>query len=154
MRFSHFLILALIVISSFIARPGNATAAPDVGQALTTWKAAVESGKLKDVMKLYDKKAMMIPTFAQSPLTKYEQIQEYYKVVLANEGIHVEILESHPRIFGDIAIDDGRYELSYIQEGEEVSVPARFTFVYQLEGGKWLIIDHHASQMPDKREKK
>ena len=53
-----------------------------------------------------------------------------------------------------MATNDGRYELSYTQEGEEVSIPARFTFVYQLQNGQWKIVGQHASQMPDKREKK
>ena len=74
--------------------------------------------------------------------------------MVVNEGVHVEILESHPRVFGNIAVNDGRYELSYTQEGEEISIPARFTFVYQLEGGQWIIVDQHASRMPDASEKK
>ncbi len=158
MKPTHFarnlLVAALIAASAFIAKPSDAASKPDVATALTTWKAAVESGKLEDIMKLYDKKAVMISTFAQAPFTKRSEIEEYFKLVVVNENIKVDILESHPRVFGDIAIDDGRYEIGYTQEGEEVSIPARFTFVYQLQGDKWMIIDQHASQMPDKREKK
>ena len=55
--------------------------------------------------------------------------------------------------YGDIAITDGRYALSYMQEGEEISIPARFTFVYKRVGSQWIIIDQHASQMPDTRSK-
>lgn len=148
------LLVTLLTASALYAKPSVASAKPNPSVALSNWKDAVESRKLSAVMKLYDNDAVMIPTFAQSPLLKRSQIEEYFKVVLANDGVHVDILESHPRILGDIAIDDGRYELSYTQEGEQVSIPARFTFVYQLDGDKWMIIDHHASQMPDKREKK
>jgi len=162
MNFSHFLrnflILALIVSSAFIAKSSDAASKaaskPDVAIALNTWKAAVESGDLKEIMKLYATDAMMISTFAQAPLTKRSQIEDYFKLVLANEGVRVDILESHPRNYGDIAINDGRYELSYVQEGEEISIPARFTFVYKRVGSQWIIIDQHASQMPDTREKK
>lgn len=150
----NLLILSLIVSSSFLAKPSDAASSPDVAAALDAWKAAVESGDLKDIMKLYDKNAMMISTFAQAPLTKRSEIEDYFKKVVVNEGIKVDILESHPRVFGAMATNDGRYELSYTQEGEEVNIPARFTFVYQLQNGKWLIVDQHASQMPDKREKK
>jgi hypothetical protein len=62
--------------------------------------------------------------------------------------VRVEVQETHPRRFGNMAVNTGRYTLSYTQEGEEVVVPARFTFTYQLQGGKWIIVDHHSSAVP------
>ena len=106
-------------------------------------------------MKLYDKNAIMISTFAQEPLTKHEQIIGYFKKVIVNPDIKVDIEDSHPRIFGNVAVNSGRYTLSYTQEGETVSIPARYSFVYVLQGGKWLIVDQHSSRvpLPDKEEK-
>ena len=128
---------------------------PDVQLALSEWKAAVESASLDDIMKLYDKNAIMISTFAQEPLTKHEQIIGYFKKVIVNPDIKVDIEDSHPRIFGNVAVNSGRYTLSYTQEGETVSIPARYSFVYVLQGGKWLIVDQHSSRvpLPDKEEK-
>ena len=128
---------------------------PDVQLALSEWKAAVESASLDDIMKLYDKNAIMISTFAQEPLTKHEQIIGYFKKVIVNPDIKVDIEDSHPRIFGNVAVNSGSYTLSYTQEGETVSIPARYSFVYVLQGGKWLIVDQHSSRvpLPDKEEK-
>lgn len=131
----------------------SADVKPDVAAAITEWAQAVEAGKLEDIMKLYDKNALMISTFAQAPLTKRSQIEDFYKKVIVNPDIEVEILESHPRQFGDVATNSGRYSLSFTQEGEEVSIPARFTFVYALKGGKWSIVEQHSSRMPVGKEK-
>ncbi len=148
-------VVLLLAATAIYAKPSDAASnTPDVAAALTEWQQAVESGKLETIMKLYDKNAMMISTFGQAPFTKRKEIEDYFKLVLANEGVKVDILESHPRVFGNFAINDGRYELSYTQEGEQISVPARFTFVYELENGKWVIVDQHASRMPDTTEKK
>ena len=121
---------------------------PDVQNALIDWKAAVERASLDGIMKLYDKDALMISTFAQVPMTKREQIAAYYKKVVVNTDIKVDIDDTHPRVFGDVAINSGRYTLSYTQEGETISIPARFTFVYVLKGGKWMIVEQHSSRVP------
>ena len=121
---------------------------PDVGAALTSWKTAIESGSLDAIMKLYDKNAIMISTFAQSPMTKREELTGYFKKVIVNPDIKVEIEDSHPRVFGNVAVNSGRYTLSYSQEGETITIPARFTFVYNLQGGKWLIVEQHSSRVP------
>jgi len=121
---------------------------PDVQMALSQWKAAVESGSIDNIMSLYESEAIMISTFAQAPMTKRADIIGYYKKVVVNPDIKVEVKESHPRIFGTMAINTGRYILNYTQDGEPVSIPARFSFTYILKDGKWLIVDHHSSKMP------
>lgn len=121
---------------------------PEVGSALKNWKEAVEGGDAEAIVRLYDKKAIMISTFVQNPLTDNTALLGYYKKVVANPDVRVEIEEEYPRKFGDIAVNTGRYTLSYTQEGEEVVVPARFSFVYQLQGKKWVIVDHHSSAVP------
>jgi len=132
----------------FIVSPVFADQVPDVQKALSDWKAAVESGSVDNIMKLYDRNAHMISTFAQAPMTKREQIAEYFKKVVSNPNIKVDIQDSHPRIFGNMAIDSGRYTVSYTQEEEPIVIPARFTFVYILTGGKWMIIEQHSSRVP------
>lgn len=131
-----------------IAAPAFAAETPSVEAALNDWKMAVEGGNVDAIMKLYDKNAVMISTFAQEPMTKREQIKAYFKKVVPNPDIKVEIEDTHPRLYGNVAVISGRYTLSYTQEGEPVSIPARYTFVYALEGGKWLIVDQHSSRVP------
>lgn len=127
----------------------NATApAPEVSSAVMDWKDAVEGTDVNAIAALYDKNAIMISTFVQAPLTTRAALIAYYKKVIANPDVRVEIEEEHPRQFGSMAVNTGRYTLSYTQEGEEVVVPARFSFTYQLQGKKWVIVDHHSSAVP------
>lgn len=53
------------------------------------------------------------------------------------------------RMYGDIAINDGYYTVSFSSpEGTKVT-KARYVFVYKRAGnGKWEIVDHHSSAMP------
>lgn len=130
-----------------LAHPAHAITF-DAGQPLKDWVAAVESGSLDAIMKLYDQDAVMISTFAQHPLTKRDQIMGYYKKVVSNPDIDVVVSESHPRLFGNMAINTGEYTLNYTQDGEPVSIPARFSFTYRLRGDAWIIVDHHSSRVP------
>ena len=54
----------------------------------------------------------------------------------------------------DIAINTGLYTFSFTQNGKKVKVPARFTFVYEKDDGKWEIEDHHSSMLPIKGQAK
>lgn len=136
------------LLAVLLASPAYADKAPDVDTALKDWVAAVQGGSVDNIMKLYDKDAIMISTFVQNPMTRREQIAGYFKKVVANPDVHVEVQETHPRVFGDMAVDTGRYTLSYTQDGEPVSIPARYSFTYVLRGGKWLIVDQHSSRVP------
>ncbi len=126
----------------------GATGVLDLDSVLMDWKEAVEGGDADAIVKLYDKKAIMISTFVQNPITKHDELLSYYKKVIVNPDVRVEIEEEHPRRFGNMAVNTGRYTLSYTQEGEEVVVPARFSFTYQLQDKKWVIVDHHSSAVP------
>lgn len=128
--------------------PLSAFAEADVGAALDQWVAAVEGGSAEKIIALYDKDAVMISTFVQNPMTKREELLSYYKKVVSNPDVEVTVEETHPRRFGDMAVNTGRYTLSYTQEGESVVIPARFSFTYRLESSKWLIVDHHSSRVP------
>lgn len=149
----NLLVAVMLVATATFAKNAQSAATPPVAAALTEWKQAVESAKLEGIMKLYAKDAIMISTFAQNPLVKRSHIEDFYKKIIVNPDIKVDILESHPREFDGMATNSGRYELSYVQEGEEVSIPARFTFVYQLKGGQWIIVEQHSSRMPEGKEK-
>ena len=60
------------------------------------------------------------------------------------------IIEANIRVFGDIAINSGVYKFILTKDGKESDVMARFTFVYRKGlDGRWLIVEHHSSGMPE-----
>lgn len=145
MRFVSLIMLSLI---AFAAPAVARQAVPDPATALDAWVDAVESGDAQNVVKLYDPKAAMISSFAQHPIYTREALFGYYKQVVSNPDVQVKVTDLHSRRFGTMAINTGEYTLSFTQEGEEVDIPARFSFVYILDGGKWMIVDHHSSRVP------
>ncbi len=54
--------------------------------------------------------------------------------------------EANVRVFGQVAINSGIYTFTF-KDGAVVQ--ARFTFVYRWNGSRWMIVEHHSSQMPE-----
>ena len=49
----------------------------------------------------------------------------------------------------DAAIDTGLYQFTLTnRNGSRSVVNARYTFVYERRGGRWLIVNHHSSAVP------
>lgn len=138
-------IACAVLLFTFTAQAADK---PDVNAALTEWVTALEARDADKIVALYDKDAIFFSTFAVKPMKTQAERLAYYKKVVANPDIKIDIVESHPHIFGDVAINSGLYTFHHTQEGEEVTVPARFSFAYMLQGGKWVIIDHHSSKVP------
>jgi uncharacterized protein (TIGR02246 family) len=49
----------------------------------------------------------------------------------------------------DTAINTGVYRFTLTKDGKQQQVRARYTYVYELRDGKWLIVNHHSSAMPE-----
>jgi len=141
-----FFLRSVLATALLFAAPAFATEKPDA--ALSRWVKAVQTANVDNIMKFYDDNAIMVSTFADAPMVGRSAIVDYYKLVVVNPDIKVEVTDSHSRTFGNVAVITGLYTLSYTEEGEPVVIHSRFSFVYVLEGGKWLIVDHHASRVP------
>ena len=49
----------------------------------------------------------------------------------------------------DHAVDTGVYRFTLDKPGGVETVDARYTFVYEKQGGDWLIVNHHSSAVPE-----
>jgi uncharacterized protein (TIGR02246 family) len=116
--------------------------------AYNDWVKAVTGGSPDPVLKLYDDKAVLLPTFGPKPLVGHTQLREYFAKFTALPKLTAETKESIIRIYGDTAVNSGLYTFSYERDGKVVNVPARFSFTYRKDGEKWKIIDHHSSVVP------
>ncbi len=81
--------------------------------------------------------------------TDRAEIVDYFSHFLQNKP-QGEILESHIKILGPTAaIDTGTYRFTLTTDGQQRTVDARYTFVYEKVGDEWLIVNHHSSAMPE-----
>ncbi len=146
------LILALVLA---LGVQGIATAGPkeDVAAATQAWKAAYDSRDPQRALALYDPKAVFWGTLSPTLRDTPEAILDYFKGMPATPHNRVIFGEQRIRVYGKIAINTGYYSFSVLRGGKRIKVPARFSFTYHLQNGKWMIVDHHSSRMPKPRKK-
>lgn len=109
------------------------------------WNSALKTGDPKKVASLYEGNGILLPTVSNQVRHNHEEIEDYFVHFLA-KGPQGKIDEANVRIFGQIAINSGIYTFSF---NDGATVQARYTFVYRWNGQRWMIIEHHSSQMPE-----
>ena len=119
-------------------------------QILTKWMQAVNNGKIEALLSLYNKNAVLIPTFSNKLLTTPEDIRDYF-VKLANRdelsvSLHKKTL-SIQLIKNEIYILSGIYCWRLTIDGEPFTFEARFSYTIDASHEN-PIINHHSSQIP------
>ena len=109
------------------------------------WNSALQTGDPKKVAALYEYNGILLPTVSNQVRHNHEEIEDYFVHFLA-KGPQGKIDEANVRIFGDLAINSGVYTFTF-KDGAVVQ--ARFTYVYRWNGERWMIVEHHSSQMPE-----
>jgi len=113
------------------------------------WNAALESGSAGAVVSLYADDAVLIPTTTQQIRVGRTRIQEYFADFLPRYRPRAWITQENPRHLQSIRWNSGLYSFEFrAGPGSPRTVEARFTFVYQLFGNRWLITQHHSSVIP------
>lgn len=119
----------------------------EVEALFDTWDRALATGDPQQVADLYAPDAVLLPTLSDNVRSDRAEIVDYFEHFLANKPSG-EILESHVAVLGpDTAIDAGIYRFTLAANGTQVD--ARYTFAYERVDGKWLIVNHHSSAMPE-----
>ena len=117
-----------------------------------TWNQAIQSGDPEKVVALYAEDAILLPTVSNRVRHNHAEIRDYFREFLAMKPQGV-ITECNTRSCGNLAVNSGVYTFTLCPEGQCArAVAARYTFVYQRFGDKWLIVEHHSSVMPEKQE--
>ncbi len=109
------------------------------------WNRALQTGDPEQVTALYASNAILLPTMSNLVRHNHEEIKDYFVHFLQIEPVGV-IDESNVRTLGQLLINSGIYTF-LCKDG--TSLQARFTFVYEWNGERWLIVEHHSSQMPE-----
>jgi uncharacterized protein (TIGR02246 family) len=137
------------------APPTTGTPKPPTEQQIKDlfkgWDEALATGDATKVADRYAPDAVLLPTVSDEVRKTRAGIIDYFEHFLAKKPRGT-IKDSTVKIIGDkVAIDTGVYEFTVTTDGVTEKVPARYTFVYELRDGKWLIVNHHSSKMPEKK---
>ncbi|MGW2256008.1 SgcJ/EcaC family oxidoreductase [Kitasatospora sp. NPDC001660] len=112
------------------------------------WNAALATGDPNRVADLYAPGAVLLPTVSDI-CTSRAEIVDYFTKFLTSKPVG-KIQERFITVLdGTNAVDTGLYQFTLTDKnGSKSTVNARYTFVYELHGGKWLILNHHSSVLP------
>jgi hypothetical protein len=112
--------------------------------------AAVNKGNLEAALALYDKSAVLIPTFSNRLLREPASIRDYFEKLCARDdlsvALHDKTLSIQP-VSGDIHALHGIYCWRFAIDAELFSFEARFSYILDL-ARTTPIVHHHSSQIP------
>jgi uncharacterized protein (TIGR02246 family) len=143
--------LAVVLLgpaATFVSDPAKADAVADVEAATQQWIIAFNRKNARDIVALYAKDAVFFGTSSPVLRDKPELVWDYFKAIAELRDSTISTGEHRVQVFGNLAVNTGFYTRSSTQDGKVVQNPARFTFVYQLRDGKWMIVTHHSSALP------
>jgi hypothetical protein len=126
-----------------------------VHNAYLNWCTAISEakGRPSKIAKFYAPDAVLLPTLSPEVLVnRYNGLNAYFAKLTNHSDIRCTPKKLMTQLEGDIAINSGLYNFSYIEkDGSTKILRARFTFVYKMKeinGKQWLIIEHHSSVLP------
>lgn len=115
---------------------------------MASWSSSFSENTSNNICSLYDQQASLWGTLSPIKRDSRALIKDYFDNLFMNKNRHVEFTDSKIRFFGDIALCNGLYTFSWVNDDVKVTTVARFSFVYVNKDGCWLIIDHHSSSLP------
>lgn len=135
---------ALVAMAS-----SNVPSKQAIANLFAGWNAALATGDARKVADRYASDAVLLPTVSNKVRANRAQVIDYFTKFLASKPQGV-IKESFVHVLDrTTAIDSGVYVFTLTKDGKRQRVEARYTFVYELRHGKWLIVNHHSSAMPE-----
>ena len=146
-RIGLILVLSLILLG--MAPTAFAGPKEDVSAATAKWAEVFVLDNPDPILALYAKDGVLWGTLSPTRRDDPAAIRDYFvKAFAALPGHKVAFGNQLIRVYGDTAVNTGYYTFSFMKEGKPTTLPARYSFVYVKQGGKWLIADHHSSAMP------
>ena len=121
----------------------------DVNYHLEAWLLAFSENSSDPICALYDEQATLWGTLSPIKRNSPLLIKEYFELIFGFQNRQVILTESNIRYFNDIAICNGQYTFSWLDNKETITLHARFSFVYVKKAEKWLIVEHHSSAIPE-----
>ena len=119
-----------------------------VAAATDDWRAAYDSRDPKRITVLYAADAALWGTNLKAIAVTPAAVAEYFKDAPARPDARVVFGEQNIRVYGDLALNSGTYTFNGVRDGKPTTALARFSIAFRKQEGKWLIVDHHSSRLP------
>ena len=142
------LLLALVSACSTTPSVSPESFMQQVAAATDDWRAAYDSRDPKRITALYASDAVLWGTNLKAIAVTPAAVAEYFKDAPARPDARVIFGEQNIRVYGDLALNSGTYTFNGVRDGKPTTSPARFSFAFRNQEGKWLIVDHHSSRLP------
>ena len=113
------------------------------------WLNRIYTNDPEAITSLYKDDAVLLGTLDSKVRQGTTDISDYFKhfVTLRPRGTITHLIDADIA-HGTLAVVNGTYVFELTEVGKTVTVPARFTFVLERTGPKWLILSHHSSRQP------
>ncbi|SES02411.1 conserved hypothetical protein [Streptomyces sp. yr375] len=138
--------------SSKPSTPAKATKATkaQIAALFDGWNKALQTGDSQKVAARYAPGAALLPTASDQIRTTHAQIVDYFDKFLKIKPVGEKVRTVVDVLDNDTAIDTGLYKfhVTDAKTGKKSTIAARYTYVYEKIGGKWLIVNHHSSVLP------
>jgi uncharacterized protein (TIGR02246 family) len=123
---------------------------PEVAALFDRWNASLATHDADKVTANYAPDAVLLATVSNQPRTNSAEIKDYFEHFLKRDPQGT-IDTRTIRIGCNEAIDVGTYtfKVSGKTPGTTDIVKARYSFIYEPRDGKWVIVHHHSSAMPE-----
>ena len=143
-------VLLLAMVSACSTTPGvsPANSMQQIAAVTEDWRAAYDSRDPKRIAALYASDAALWGTNLKAIAVTPAAVAEYFKDAPARPDARVVFTEQNVRVYGDLALNSGTYTFNWVRDGKPTTSPARFSFAFRKLDGKWLIVDHHSSRLP------
>ncbi|HEU5222655.1 MAG TPA: SgcJ/EcaC family oxidoreductase [Candidatus Lumbricidophila sp.] len=123
----------------------------EISARFDTWNAALQTGDASKVAALYANDAVLLPTVSNQVRTDQAGITDYFTHFLENKPSGKRTQSLINVLDENSAIDTGIYDFTLTDPKTNAKsvVTARYTFEYEKRDGKWLIVNHHSSKLPE-----
>ncbi|WP_201522754.1 nuclear transport factor 2 family protein [Aliarcobacter butzleri] len=117
---------------------------------LEQWMQSINNGNVENLLSLYDKDAVLIPTFSNRLLNTPDKLKNYFEKLESREELSIALHEKTlliQELKNEIYSLSGIYNWRFAVDGELLNFEARFSYIIDLSKPN-PILHHHSSQIP------
>lgn len=146
--------LLLVFILFFCSNAYAKSTVIELKKMYQNWCDAINTakGNPQKIVKYYAPDAILLPTLSSEVLFNTNKgLDDYFTVLTSYPDIKCTTQKLITRLYGDlVGVNAGLYTFTYFDKKSDknITLLARFTFVYEKLGNQWLIVSHHSSLRP------